>query len=147
MMRLPPSSTRPDTLFPYATLFRSRRAARPGRGGTAVPPDHAEERPALLGADDQRRQPRLVFRPRGLSLYPAAPGERPPLAADPGGPADAVARRRRLPGRPRVLPRQPLRRRRPHGPAPRRRRRDLCGPGGCAVARRNRKRTLLKPRH
>src|SRR3546814_366614 len=114
----------------------ARRAPRPCRGGTAVPPDHAEERPALLGADDQRRQPRLVFRPRGLSLYPAAPGERPPLAADPGGPADAVARRRRLPGRPRVLPRQPLRRRRPHGPAPRRRRRDPFGTGGVAVARR-----------
>src|SRR3546814_20614897 len=26
MLRLPPRSTRPDTLFPYTTLFRSRRA-------------------------------------------------------------------------------------------------------------------------
>src|SRR3546814_21033746 len=28
MIRLPPRSTRTDTLFPYTTLFRSRRAAR-----------------------------------------------------------------------------------------------------------------------
>src|SRR3546814_886482 len=28
MIRRPPRSTRPDTLFPYTTLFRSRRADR-----------------------------------------------------------------------------------------------------------------------
>src|SRR3546814_18791533 len=45
MIRLPPRSTRTDTLFPYTTLFRSHRALRrpvcraPGRlsnGATAV---------------------------------------------------------------------------------------------------------------
>src|SRR3546814_14442363 len=34
MVRRPPSSTRADTLFPYATLFRSRAA--PGGAGNAV---------------------------------------------------------------------------------------------------------------
>src|SRR3546814_6764572 len=35
MIRRPPRSTRTDTLFPYTTLFRSRRlgGARPGRTG------------------------------------------------------------------------------------------------------------------
>src|SRR3546814_17063400 len=32
MIRRPPSSTRPDTLFPYTTLFRSRHEARADRG-------------------------------------------------------------------------------------------------------------------
>src|SRR3546814_2877917 len=32
MIRRPPRSTRTDTLFPYTTLFRSRRCP-PGRGG------------------------------------------------------------------------------------------------------------------
>src|SRR3546814_10549331 len=37
MIRLPPRSTRPDTLFPYTTLFPiSRRSRLPGRGGGAV---------------------------------------------------------------------------------------------------------------
>src|SRR3546814_5092404 len=38
MIRRPPRSTRTDTLFPYTTLFRSRRSAlRPsaGQGGSA----------------------------------------------------------------------------------------------------------------
>src|SRR5881628_4082602 len=35
MIRRPPGSTRQSTLFPYTTLFRSRRrdAVAPGRGG------------------------------------------------------------------------------------------------------------------
>src|SRR3546814_20303240 len=33
MIRRPPRSTRTDTLFPYSTLFRSRR---PGEGGSAA---------------------------------------------------------------------------------------------------------------
>src|SRR3546814_20076645 len=32
MIRRPPRSTRTDTLFPYTTLFRSRRSRRPKRG-------------------------------------------------------------------------------------------------------------------
>src|SRR3546814_3191599 len=31
MIRRPPRSTRTDTLFPYTTLFRSRRGGRPAR--------------------------------------------------------------------------------------------------------------------
>src|SRR3546814_945683 len=33
MERRPPRSTRPDTLFPYTTLFRSLARPRAGRGG------------------------------------------------------------------------------------------------------------------
>src|SRR3546814_4744848 len=40
MIRLPPRSTRTDSLFPYTTLFRSRRrpAAASGRPGRAARP-------------------------------------------------------------------------------------------------------------
>src|SRR3546814_17387812 len=38
MIRRPPRSTRTDTLFPYTTLFRSRRQAEEARGaGDALP--------------------------------------------------------------------------------------------------------------
>src|SRR3546814_17895867 len=57
MMRLPPRSTRTDTLFPYTTLFRSgRRDARalrrqpPGDGGAD----------AAARARHQRRQTRQI---------------------------------------------------------------------------------------
>src|SRR3546814_7966237 len=40
MIRRPPRSTRPDTLFPYTTLFRSRRRAR------AVAPSRLPAAPA-----------------------------------------------------------------------------------------------------
>src|SRR3546814_12151435 len=37
MIRRPPRSTRTDTLFPYTTLFRSRRCARRhGRAGARI---------------------------------------------------------------------------------------------------------------
>src|SRR3546814_2848607 len=42
MIRRPPRSTRTDTLFPYTTLFRSRK--RPGDGPDPV--DHRPPRPA-----------------------------------------------------------------------------------------------------
>src|SRR3546814_5882864 len=35
MIRLPPSSTRTDALFPYTTLFRSERLAHRDKGSTA----------------------------------------------------------------------------------------------------------------
>src|SRR3546814_12361472 len=60
MIRRPPISTRTDTLFPYTTLFRSRRrgvAARPprrpavqGRAG------HSRARPRRPAAGDQRSE-------------------------------------------------------------------------------------------
>src|SRR3546814_2657868 len=45
MIRLPPRSTRTDTLFPYTTLFRSR---------LLLPGDHLEQRrlAGAVGADD-----------------------------------------------------------------------------------------------
>src|SRR3546814_7181161 len=54
MIRLPPRSTRTDTLFPYTTLFRSSRPP----GGRRLPdahclhvhPHQSRSRPALLRA-------------------------------------------------------------------------------------------------
>src|SRR3546814_10055958 len=56
MIRLPPRSTRTDTLFPYTTLFRSHRfshfyswlrpkfgAPRPAAGAAPVPPPKSED--------------------------------------------------------------------------------------------------------
>src|SRR3546814_947409 len=37
MLRRPPRSTRTDTLFPYTTLFRSRRLARPDASRYRLP--------------------------------------------------------------------------------------------------------------
>src|SRR3546814_6900513 len=51
MIRRPPRSTRTDTLFPYTTLFRSRRAV--GR-------DHVVE-----GRASGRRRRRRLHRPAG----------------------------------------------------------------------------------
>src|SRR3546814_12218087 len=47
MIRRPPRSTLTDTLFPYTTLFRSRRVA-----GDDVATDHLQLRVGLLGPAD-----------------------------------------------------------------------------------------------
>src|SRR3546814_4529691 len=39
MIRLPPRSTRTDTLLPYTTLFRSSSGLGSGLGGSAAPED------------------------------------------------------------------------------------------------------------
>src|SRR5687768_18350653 len=74
MVRRPPRST----LFPYTTLFRSRRLER-GKGGAEdprVPPECGEERPPRLdhGADGSRsgarRRRAVVRRGRRLQLAP-----------------------------------------------------------------------------
>src|SRR3546814_6206957 len=59
MIRLPPRSTRTDTLFPYTTLFRSRRAR--ASGARAGRPSASGARPSVC-ADGSRssRRPRLV---------------------------------------------------------------------------------------
>src|SRR3546814_15774067 len=44
MIRRPPRSTRTDTLFPYTTLFRSRRGRRRGRAGDCRCRDRAKPR-------------------------------------------------------------------------------------------------------
>src|SRR3546814_2781441 len=86
MIRRPPRSTRTDTLFPYTTLFRSRRCRRPGT-------------PVLLPVPRSLVTPRLVVR-QGESEHAAAAlarfEEQPPLvvlddrAADRKADAQAV---------------------------------------------------------
>src|SRR3546814_18354406 len=52
MMRRPPSSTRPDTLFPYTSLFRSRRDGPRDRERRAdLAARRARERHGRCGAD------------------------------------------------------------------------------------------------
>src|SRR3546814_7435809 len=47
MRRRPPRSTRTDTLFPYTTLFRSRRPCRPAAARAASCPGRPRERQAV----------------------------------------------------------------------------------------------------
>src|SRR3546814_20097774 len=53
MIRRTPISTRTDTLFPYTTLFRSRRGARCGDGAEAR--RHASDAPRRAGRRPRRR--------------------------------------------------------------------------------------------
>src|SRR3546814_15351115 len=48
MLRLPPRSTRTDTLFPYTTLFRSLRPGEPPRRLARVEVGRVGERPKRL---------------------------------------------------------------------------------------------------
>src|SRR5215467_11009160 len=70
MIRRPPRST----LFPYTTLFRSRRASRPGTDGTAAAA--ADPRPVCVpaadGAGSGREKPRQLF----TALYARGPEPR-----------------------------------------------------------------------
>src|SRR3546814_6347395 len=65
MIRLPPRSTRTDTLFPYTTLFRS-----PDRGGRAERQAAGRLRRAVDGA--AVRRPDCTIRAR---VQPRQPGE------------------------------------------------------------------------
>src|SRR3546814_4208643 len=49
MRRLPPRSTRTDTLFPYTTLFRSSRRADSGASGRAALPARKQRGVLLSG--------------------------------------------------------------------------------------------------
>src|SRR3546814_1709776 len=71
MIRRPPRSTRTDTLFPYTTLFRSRRG------------DGATDRTAILAGHGRGRRPALRSGPA------LAPGK-PPCRGDDCDPAGAV---------------------------------------------------------
>src|SRR3546814_8690318 len=54
MIRRPPISTRPDTLFPYTTLFRSDHGLSAGRGLHDLRHvRHARRRRARLGGGDR----------------------------------------------------------------------------------------------
>src|SRR3546814_17985446 len=88
MIRRPPRSTRTDTLFPYTTLFRSRRRRSPPG---AVPDRTARRRrPPGLGAGRAQR-PRVP--PDRAQAPGAAPG-RGTLPAVPA-PAGGGGRKRR----------------------------------------------------
>src|SRR3546814_7480885 len=59
MIRRPPRSTRTDTLFPYTTLFRSRRAAgrcRGDRGGRRNPAPARHPRQMYAGTEHARSE-------------------------------------------------------------------------------------------
>src|SRR3546814_7213955 len=80
MIRLPPRSTRTDTLFPYTTLFRSLSEAGPPPG---------EERPCLLARRGDGHPHLAGDLPPGAGGSLEAPEDalqRPPL---PGGAAGA----------------------------------------------------------
>src|SRR3546814_10260050 len=69
MIRRPPRSTRPDTLFTYATLFRSQ--------GRHLLPDDGEEAPS--GPGDRPGEPDPVHLPRRLrGSFPPETGRRLP---------------------------------------------------------------------
>src|SRR3546814_13838707 len=50
MIRIPPRSTRTDTLFPYTTLFRSEASIAPIAPGGAGAPNCAASSPEIAGA-------------------------------------------------------------------------------------------------
>src|SRR3546814_1349756 len=94
MQRLPPRSTRTDTLFPYTTLVRAVRALPavgagaggdagrdvcPGRFDAQGQGDHRRAvRPCLLGLDDLGDQQEARWQPGGLC--PAPPRRAVPLS-------------------------------------------------------------------
>src|SRR3546814_1406881 len=55
MIRLPPRSTRPDTLFPYPTLFRSHRVDALWRDGSDVEVGFGEHAGMVAGPAPRRR--------------------------------------------------------------------------------------------
>src|SRR3546814_10645632 len=71
MIRLPPRATRTDPLFPYTTLFRSRRSPRSDRRRPCAPPPLLRARQA--GA---RTLPRHRRRPR--TCRPGSPSRARP---------------------------------------------------------------------
>src|SRR3546814_8467810 len=117
MIRRPPISTRTDTLFPYTTLFRSRRKGRifvdwlrNQRGSTAIMPYAVRARPdAPVAAPvtwdelaDIEKGSRFTLKDRDLLLERA--GSR---ALSGWGIASQVLPDRCYPTRP-VVPEQPL---------------------------------------
>src|SRR3546814_10580976 len=65
MIRRPPGSTRTDTLFPYPTLFRSRRRAQDLERDHAVdqPEEGLQRQPHRLRLGEPRLQVRRLQRP------------------------------------------------------------------------------------
>src|SRR3546814_20061131 len=108
MIRRPPRTTRTDTLFPYTTLFRSRRRGEIARRHRQRaqrprdPPPDPEHRDEDDHVEDQRLpdQPpddrRIAAAwPRRMLAQPAAPrhlGDDPQFGAQPADDARGVAR-------------------------------------------------------
>src|SRR3546814_5726457 len=66
MIRLPPRSTRTDTLFPYTTLFRSPRTGRERQRkarAAAARPGVLYRRPARCARDRDQAQPIIRLKP------------------------------------------------------------------------------------
>src|SRR3546814_2326913 len=74
MIRRPPRSTRTDTLFPYTTLFRSRRPAR----------HRLDREPAGVAVARGRHAPALLRRRRSGTAGGAAGGAAGAAAAEAG---------------------------------------------------------------
>src|SRR3546814_1134530 len=74
MVRVPPRSTRTDTLFPYTTLFRSRVATGPVRivESGIVGTDHVR---LIVSGDDGARFKAVAFRSAGTELGQARSAE------------------------------------------------------------------------
>src|SRR3546814_3839118 len=74
MIRLPPRSTRTDTLFPYTTLFRSLVLALGAAAGVC----EIAEGDRVLAAAEQHRLARLLgkFVPRRVDAEAEVPGQR-----------------------------------------------------------------------
>src|SRR3546814_11555152 len=64
MIRRPPRSTRPDTLFPYTTLFRSPRGERDRLIAVLALAEHEDH---LLGGTRRQIQMHLIGRARILA--------------------------------------------------------------------------------
>src|SRR3546814_19099960 len=88
MIRRPPRSTRTDTLFPYTTLFRSRKPVpkAPGRSVRQAMPGRGvmqglNNRGAVLAQDRSRARSALCARDQGGDGVYVAPPERDPCPA------------------------------------------------------------------
>src|SRR3546814_19601857 len=84
MARRPPGSTRPDTLFPYTTLFRS--PGGDGRFDDRRQHQHGPSSVPVRAAD--RRLAAMGVRPRRLLAHPRPAGEALDAAPE-HGPAPA----------------------------------------------------------
>src|SRR3546814_6205662 len=92
MIRRPPRSTRPDTLFPYTTLFRSAGGGYPGDAGQSI----GTPSTASAGTGYGQAPPRSVGNQRGVTTGTRAdlPHEAPSDVGN-GNDDDVVARQLR----------------------------------------------------
>src|SRR3546814_12039262 len=93
LTRRPPRSTRTDTPFPYTTLFRSSRPARPQRAPAASPARAAtpvcDVRPACPAPPRQSADDAATSAPHWLRSPQTAPLHRAPTGQTPSPPQRA----------------------------------------------------------